>query len=142
MDKIANEGNENDFLKAMIKELTFYILRQPYIKIDNEKDLEIKKIIEFVQQMVKNDKEIDKKMEEKKIGDKIVKKIIDFVLKNEDNFKKEPEEQKIKKIVDLTIKLKEIEIESDNDSDLETTDELDYEVEEKEKTKMRLNRKY
>ena len=56
MDKIANEGNENVFLKAMIKKLTHYILDKPYIRIDNENDLEIKNIIEFVIKMENKEK--------------------------------------------------------------------------------------
>ena len=55
---------ENVFLKTMIKKLTHYILSKPYIRIDDENDLEIKKIIEFVIKMekkenVSNNNELD-----------------------------------------------------------------------------------
>ena len=90
MDKKANSKCcENEFLKQMIKELVFYILRQPFIKIDNEKDLEIKKIIEFVFQMTineKNETTFETEEDVKENDKKIIEKITDYVLRNEDNF--------------------------------------------------------
>ena len=65
MDKIANEGNENVFLKAMIKKLKHYILSKPYIIIDNENDLEIKNIIDFVIKMKNKEKLQDNKSDNK-----------------------------------------------------------------------------